>query len=399
MGVAHPRSPWRRAIGSSEDAQRRHAAQQPVQRQRGRRPERQRRLLGRQPAGQPGELLADREGERHGAAVAAGPAPGVRAEHVEARRVVGGHADVAAPDVVEAGLAELRPDTTQPGADAGAQPRPAAIGAISAPPVTIRERASQRAKCRSPWVSDMAGRPGMMVARDMLADRRGGELPRMHRHHLARDRRREIRGQFPGVGAGGEDERAGDHPAAVGGDDPGAVGAGVGPHRGLGEDAALLVEHRLGEAARERQRVDVAAAAVPEIPRTRTGCPGWTPPAPGRACPPWRPSGPIGAPVPRTGAGGRAYARAGPSRSARPRRRCRSAGRARTAGRPSRRAWRRSALRRRHTAPPGRPGRALRGSGSPARCCGPSRPSLARGPPGPRRRSRSRRGAARWRGR
>jgi len=89
--------------------QRREAAQQAMRDIGQRFGERQRKLLRGRALCRPGKLLPDRDGERHRAAIAAGPGIGVGAEAVNARQEVGGHADIAVPDIVEPDLADLWP--------------------------------------------------------------------------------------------------------------------------------------------------------------------------------------------------------------------------------------------------------------------------------------------------
>src|SRR6202008_1462342 len=53
--------------------------------------------------------------------VAAGPGVSIRTELVDARQKVGGHADIAVPDIVEFDLADLWPQFLQARADRGLQ--------------------------------------------------------------------------------------------------------------------------------------------------------------------------------------------------------------------------------------------------------------------------------------
>ena len=71
--------------------------------------ERQREVSFRLATHSLGQFLPERDRERDGAAVAAGPAIGVGTEAVNAREKVGSHSDIAVPDEIEFDWSDLRP--------------------------------------------------------------------------------------------------------------------------------------------------------------------------------------------------------------------------------------------------------------------------------------------------
>src|SRR5882757_7380919 len=139
------------AASIDQQHQRRELAQNTVANNRHRLGERQRQFVFRHAADGFCEFIAERDRQRHGAAVAAGPAIGIGAELVDARQKVRGHADIAVPDIIERDLADLRPQPLQPLGDARLDPldlvartAPASPRVQSSAPATLKIRRYRR---------------------------------------------------------------------------------------------------------------------------------------------------------------------------------------------------------------------------------------------------------------
>ena len=232
-----------------------------------------------------------------------------------------------------------------------------------------------------------------------VRQRFGGHLPGAHRHHLAGDVGRECCCEFAGIGVGGEDQRAAADFALRRRDDPAVVLALESRGRRARKDAPAAVEHGARKPARQRQRIDVAAGPVPEAAEPGIGAEHRRRLARATAARRGRRPWTIAARGARRSPCGRANAPAVSSRPAPARPGSGSGARRRTAWRRSRAAAPQSARRWRGAWPRCLPGRAASASGSPGRCCGPSRPSRARRLRRWRRRRRPRADAARWRAR
>ena len=231
--------------------------------------ERQRQFVFRHAADGLREFIAERDRQRHRAAVAAGPAIGVGAELVDARQEVRGHADIAVPDVVERDLADLRPQPLQPLRHArldplhlvaGADHRAAGDEAVSC--VVAREiEFAMGIRHRLP-----AGDDGLA---DVVGQWLRRHLPGQHRHHLARDVGHQRFREFAAIGVGRHDQRAAGNLALGGLDHPAVVAALKTFGRRARVDARAETEHGAREAAGQRQRIDVAAGLVPEAAEPR----------------------------------------------------------------------------------------------------------------------------------
>ena len=104
----------------------------------------------------------------------------------------------------------------------------------------------------------------MMVLRTLSDKRLRRHLPGQHRHHLARDVRHQRFGEFAAIGIGRHDQRAAGDLALRRLDHPAVVAAFEAFRRRARVDARAETEHGARQAARQRQRIDVAAGLVPE---------------------------------------------------------------------------------------------------------------------------------------
>ena len=104
----------------------------------------------------------------------------------------------------------------------------------------------------------------MMVLRTLSDKRLRRHLPGQHRHHFVRNLRHQRFRELAAIGIGGHDKRAAGNLALRRLHHPAVVAALETFGRRARVNAGAETEHGAREAARQRQRIDVAAGPVPE---------------------------------------------------------------------------------------------------------------------------------------